>query len=232
MRCIIGLLIAIRFFISAAYLNIEQMTFVKSIIRNPDVPTDVITKTRECLAYNFIPFTLNEFRAFTTRNRRYMKNIHYNDLRQYAIMGLCDASKKYNGTGSFFSYSKKYILGSLHTGLTILEPLKPQTTYGRLNGIKKPTIIFSNNEWLHSLNKDFIEEKQLFSIEKMEQIKNIVDRLTPFEKRLFYYRYCENTLKEIRSISHVSALMVITESCYRKRMFTIMEKIREGLEVL
>lgn len=214
----------------SSYLNGQQMVCIRNILKNPGSDSEILVKTRECLAYNFIPFAFNEFHAFAKRNTRYMKNINYKELRQYAIIGLCNAAKKYNGTGSFNSYSKKYILGSLHDGLTILSPLKTQTKYERLNGFRKPTIVWgnSNEEWLYSFSnsKDSHDEKNGYAIEKIEHIKNIISTLSPFEQRLFYYKYCKESFREIRTTSHVCELMVITDSYYHKIMPRIMNTIK------
>lgn len=211
-----------------SYLNTQQMTMVRNILKHPDSSEEILLKTRECLAYHFIPFALKEVYDFRNRNKRYIRNISYKDLRQYAIMGLCDAAKTYDGSTSFFYFSKKYITGSLHNGLTLLEPLKPQSTYQRLNGKKKPTIVWGNlnEEWIYSLNNDFTKEQNELYVEKVENVKKIVDELESFEKRLFYYRYCENTLREIRSISDVSELMCISNETFCKKMNIIIEKIK------
>ena len=222
--------IIILFFItsSTAYLQNSQMLSIRKILMNPISSPEIKHKTRECLAYNFIPFALTEFHLFTKRNTKYMRNIKYNDLRQYAILGLCNAARSYNGSYGFCNYARKYIVGSLHEGLTVLEPLKPQSKLQRLNGIHKPVITWgnTNEEWIYSLENDCLKEYYNLQIEK---IKNAIDNLDVFEKRLFYYKYCSETLKEIRSNRNVCELMVISIETYRQKMSDIMEKIRYAL---
>ena len=213
---------------SSAYLQNSQMSSIRGILINPVSSPEIKHKTRECLAYNFIPFALAELKLFTRRNTKYMKNIKYNDLRQYAIMGLCDAAKSYNGSYGFCNYARKYIIGSLHEGLTVLEPLKPQSKLQRLNGIHKPIITWgnTNEEWVYSLENDHVKEHYNLQIEK---IKQAVDQLDAFDKRLFYYKYCSETLKEIRSNRRVSDLTVISVETYRQKMSDIMSKLRDNI---
>lgn len=218
----------------SAYLSGHQMSTVKYILQHPQSSDELVFKTRECLAYHYIPWALKEFREFTYRNKKYVKNVSERDLRQYAILGLCNAAKSYDGSSSFFGFSRKHILGSLHQGLTLIEPLKPQTTKQRLQGQVKPTIVWgnTNEEWIYSLENHVKREKSALYKEKTELIKQIVDNLQPFEKRTFYYRYCEDSLREIRSVNNVCNLMVISSETYRKTMNRIFDVIRELLEEL
>ena len=83
-------------------------------------------------------------------------------------------------------------------------------------------------EWdtiLHSENK-YITHK-----DAIDQINNVVSQFTPYEKRMFYYRYSKSTLKEIRSIANVSELMCCSSETYRKKMNEIFRKIREEINM-
>ena len=215
------------FYTSFAYLYPQQIIMIQNILKDPNSSPEIILKTRECLAYHYIPLALSEFNDFTKRNNKYIRNVNKHDLRQYAILGLCDAAKSYDGSTSFYYFSKKHIIGSLHKGLTLLEPLKPQTTKQRLNGVKKPTIVWGNlnEEWVYSLNNDHEKYNNELYLEKIENVKKIVDEMEPFQKRLFYYRYCSETLREIRSVNRVSELMSISDETFWKKMKVIMEKI-------
>lgn len=214
-----------------SFLHNNDMALIRRILQNPDYSIEAKYKTREILATHFIPLALKEFTEFTKRNRKYIKNVDIRDLRQYAILGLCSAAKNYDGTSGFYNYSKKYILGELHRGLTLIEPLKPRTTIERLNGKSIPTIIWgnSNDEWLYSLDNNQAKKNTISSRDRdIERTYEVLNNMEPFYKRLFYYKYCSSTLREIRSTYDVCELMVISNETYRKKMKYIIEEIKNA----
>jgi len=200
-----------------------QLNLIKTILQNKQTPEYMAFESRKILAKHYIPFAFKEFRNFTVRNKKYIENVSLHDLRQYALLGLCRASTTYDGRTSFANYSKKFILGFLHQGVTVLEPLSPRTKEERLSGKKLPVIIWETNvvDWHPDLRKS---STNIYSNE-IEYIKNVINKQTPFEKQMFYYRYSSETLKKIRKISEVSQLLSISDETFRKKMNTLLKKI-------
>jgi RNA polymerase sigma factor (sigma-70 family) len=232
------------FFISNAYLTPLQKKLIKNIIQNKDISIEVKNKTKEIIAVNYTPWALSQYKIFVNKNRSYLykKHIPLNDLRQYAIIGMIKALEKYNGSVDFTVYAEKYILGTLHQGVTDLIPLRPISHSLRMNGKDVPSITFAHeNTWMFDKlykAKDNdnesdkilkVEDKYISRKSEIERINNIVKQLTPYEQNLFYYRYSKDTLKEIRTVATVSELMCCSTETYRKKMNKIIEKIRDEI---
>ena len=230
--------------ISNAFLTYSQKKLIKNIIQNKDISQEIKTKTKEIIAVNYIPWVLSQYNIFVYKNRNYLHKTHIplNDLRQYAFLGMMKALERYNASVDFTVYANKYVLGSLQQGVTDLIPLRPISHTLRISGKKKiPSITFTHeNTWMFdklykskdndATDKILKAENTLVSRKnEIERINNIVKQQTPFEQRMFYYRYAEDTLKEIRTIGLVSKLLSCSDETYRKKMNKLMKKINEGI---
>lgn len=224
------------------FLTPAQKLYVQKIIQNPGASQEIKNRTKEVIALNYIPWAFSEYNKFVKKNRSYLykKHIPLNDLRQYAILGMIKALQRYNGSVDFPVYAEKYVFGTLHQGVTDLIPLRPISHSMRMNKQIAPPIMFAHEHtWLFDkLRKpketDFqkilrTEDKYICKKEEIEKINKIVKQETPYKQRMFYYRYCEDTLKEIRTIGTVANLMSCSTETYRKKMKEIMEKIRERI---
>jgi RNA polymerase sigma factor (sigma-70 family) len=231
--------------LSKAFLSYSQKRMITNIIQNEDVPIEIKNKTKEIIAINYIPWALSQYNKFVNKNRSYLhkKHIPLNDLRQYAIIGILKAVEKYNCSVDFTVYAEKYVLGTLHQGVTDLLPLRPISHSLRMNGKDVPTISFAHeNTWMFdklykSKSRDTTdiimksEDKYISRKIEIERINNIVKQLTPYENKLFYYRYSKDTLREIRTVANVAELMCCSTETYRKKMNKIIEKIRNEINM-
>lgn len=224
------------------FLTRPQKIYVQNIIQNPAASQEMKNKSKEVIALSYIPWALSRYNQFVVKNRSYLykKHVPLNDLRQYAILGMINALQRYNGSVDFPIYAEKFVLGTLHQGVTDLIPLRPISHTMRMKKQIAPTITFAHeNTWLFDkLRKPKDSEYQKILItedsyisrkEAIDKINNIVKQETPYKQRMFYYRYCEDTLKEIRTIGTVSTLMCCSAETFRKKMNEIMEKIREKI---
>lgn len=229
--------------LSKSYLTHPQKILIQRIIQNPATPDEIKNKTKGIIAMNYIPWAFSQYNRFVVKNRSFLhkKHVPLNDLRQYAILGIIKALNRYNGSVDFTVYAEKYVLGSLQRGVTELIPLKPISHALRMNRKKVPSITFAHeNTWMFDKlykqkdkNSDKItwtEDKYISHKEEIERINNIVKQQSPYEQRLFYYRYSEDTLKEIRTIGTVCELISCSDETYRKKMNELMRKIREKID--
>ena len=234
-----------------AYLTSTQKQYIKNIIQNPRVPPEIKNKTKQIIAIHYTPWALAQYNTFIGKHYKYLyKNqVVLNDLRQYALLGMVKALVHYDSSVDFTSYAQKYVLGSLHQGVSLLLPLHPVSHRNRLKGAKLPPITFTNeNVWMFdklgkqslanyhdedpedvilSLNSNvhpYISRKQ-----EIAKIKQIVALEPPHIKRMFYYRYSKYTLEEIRTIDYVSKLMDYSSETYRKHMNKLLKKIKAEL---
>ena len=156
-------------------------------------------------------------------------------------MGMIKALERYNSSVDFTVYAEKYVLGTLHKGVTELIPLRPISHSMRMNGKETPSITFTHkNTWMfdklyksqnHESDKILkTEDKYISCKNQIERINNVVKQMTPYEQRIFYYRYSKDTLKEIRTIATVSELMCFSTETYRKKMNSIIRKISREIK--
>jgi RNA polymerase sigma factor (sigma-70 family) len=227
-----------------AFLSYSQKKLIQNIIQNKDISPEIKNKTKEIIAINYIPWALSQYNQFVNKNRSYLykKHIPLNDLRQYAIIGILKALEKYNGSVDFTLYAEKYVLGTLHQGVTDLIPLRPISHSLRMNGKDVPSISFAHeNTWMFdklykSKSRDTTdiimksEDKYISRTNEIERINAIVKQLSPYDQKMFYYRYSKDTLHEIRTVANVAELMCCSNETYRKKMNKIIEKIRNGIQ--
>jgi ferritin-like protein len=238
--------------IAHAYLTGQQKQYIKNIIQNPHVPTEIKNKTKQIIAVHYVPWVLAEYNTFIGKHHKYLyKNqVLLNDLRQYAFLGMIKALVNYDSSVDFTIYAKTFVLGSLHQGVTKLLPLHPISHSNRLKGAKLPPITFTNeNIWMfdklgkHPLANPENDEDVILSLnsniqpyisrkQEIDKIKKIVAREPPHIIRMFYYRYSKYTLEEIRTIETVSSLMDYSSETYRKHMNKLMKKIKAEISPL
>ncbi len=228
------------------FLSYSQKRMIQHIIQNKDISPEIKNKTKEIIATHYTPWALSQYNKFVNRNRSYLykKHIPLNDLRQYAIVGMAKALAKYNGSVDFTLYAEKYVLGTLHQGVTDLIPLRPISHSLRMNGKDAPSITFAHeNTWMFDKlyksnsrdNTNIIlrsEEKYISRKNEIERINAIVKQFTPYEQQLFYYRYSKDTLHEIRTVANVAELMCCSTETYRKKMNKIIDKIRDEINMV
>ena len=231
------------------FLTYSQKRIIQNIIQNKDISPEMKNKTKEIIASHYTPWALSQYNQFVNKNRSYLykKRIPLNDLRQYAIIGMAKALAKYNGSVDFTLYAEKYVLGTLHQGVTDLIPLRPISHSLRMNGKEVPIINFAHeNTWMFdklytAKNRDSTdstdiilrsEDKYISRKNEIERINAIVKQLSPYEQQMFYYRYSKDTLHEIRKVANVAELMCCSNETYRKKMNKIIEKIRDGINMV
>ena len=228
--------------LSNAFLTHVQKSLIRNIIQNKDAPPEIKNKTKEIIAIHYIPWAFSQYKTFVNKNRSYLHKNHVplNDLRQYAVLGMIKALKHYNASVDFTLYAEKYVIGTLHEGVTDLIPLRPVSNTARLHGSRVPSITFAHeNTWMFDKlyksksgeSDEILQAETKYICRKIgiDEINNIVSRLTPFEQRMFYYRYSITTMKEINPVEKVAKLMCCSPETYRKKMNQILQKIREEI---
>jgi len=234
-----------------AYLSIQQLKYIQNILIHPNSSPEIILQTKQILAEHYIPWALKQYNVFRIIHSKKLKNIKNQDLRQYAIYGLLESIHKYNGKTPLPRYAKKYVLGRLHQGITILTPMKPQSHSDRMAGIQKVPIQFVSydNRWIFDISKEcsqninpnvekyskgenrisiYNSHTYLEKTKEMEKIKRVVDTLDYDSRRLFYYRYDKEILQELRTTTEVSKIMGFSNETYRRKMNKILEQIRNS----
>lgn len=222
------------------YLNIEQIRLVQSIIRSPNTPPEILSKTKKLLSTHYYPWVLKETRHFTKTHRKTIKYIvKPHSIHLYAVRGLNQAINNYNGSSAFHVYAKPYIQGELYRGLTESIVLKPYT-HGQIMSQKNISSIVKKHQgknniipydeyltfdklllWSTSTRPLFYGDKT-----RIEGIREKVDILDLDSRRLFYLRYNHYDLSLKYPVAKICDLLCISQETYRKRMNRILDRIR------
>jgi len=243
--CIIGLCFCICN--SCGYLNIQQLGYIKNILRNPNTPTSIRSKTYEILFHHYYPWLKKQIRLFKQNNVKSMNKLLANEINQYAIYGFLESIEKYTGNVSLVYYADKFVNGRMKQCLVEFGTLKPLNNYQRL--IKKKTvpstILVSFNEYwmIESMKQQRLEkEGELYQYynysdgafhikTQIEKIKNIINNSPNEMKHLFYLRYHYDTLRPIRRIKDICFIMNYSHETYRKRMKFLMLYLKYRLKI-
>jgi hypothetical protein len=224
----------------SGYLNIEQIRLVQSIIRCPNTPPAILSKTKKLLCTHYYPWVLKETRHFTKRHR---KTIQYivkpHSMHLYAVRGLNRAINNYNGSSAFHVYAKPYIQGELYRGLTDSIVLKPYT-HGQIMNQKNISSLVKKHQGKNHL----VPYDQYWTFDKLllwsssshplsygdktriEGIREKIDILDIDSRKLFYLRYNHYDLSLKHPVAKICDLLCISQETYRKGMNRILHHLR------
>ncbi len=210
------------------FLNKIQLKYVKHILSSPETTDEIKEATREILVENYQPWLRNHYKSFIRQHAKTMNCIYVRELYQYAIYGLLDSLRAYNGSVGLHKYADKFVFGQMYKGmneLSILQPLKfSQMKQGRRT--LKPVLVSYDDYWM-------FDKLSLKSEKTKDTIVNDVQeilRCSPGEyRRLFYLRYDYNTLDTVRPIEDICELEAFSQETYRKKMNAILRYIHAKL---
>ncbi len=217
-----------------AFLSMYQKNIIRKILLHPNSSVDLKNKSKNILFHHYQPWLKKYVSKFKQNYYPIVKEfINEDELYFYAIKGYIKSLKKYNGSSMFNSYSEHFVKAELFNGLTDLTPMKPQKRYQTNNFYlnKKnmtrqyfTTQIIGDDEFLLYNNK----EKSLSLLEKdIDTIRNIIDELSPYYKRLFYLRYDYISFKKKNTLRKIKQLMCIDHETYRQNMIYINKEIKK-----
>jgi hypothetical protein len=215
--------------IAYGYLNTVQLGYIQKIIQSNNVPEHIKTATQQVLIENYTPFVKKIHRNFIQTNAKTMDMRYKRELYHYAMLGLLDSLKTYDGSCSLHRYAEKFIHGRLCRGMNEMSILKSVPFHNVKDGIRtlKPQLIPYDEYWkledIH-LNR-LIETTTVTSNDILE----ILATSPSGYMRLFYRRYDYYSLKVIRKIADICELEGFSEETYRTKMNEIIEYIRERI---
>jgi len=208
------------------YLNTFQQIQIQRIIQNPDSSNEIKLKVKKIVFHHYLPLVRKECQNFCKNNLDLMTYLKYNSINnrdktglyEYAYLGFSKALKKFNGNCSTLTrYAEPFIKHEIYKGITI--ETKESKYREHLQNVLIPTsdksvrYLYKNTKKSGEINNNFI----------IHEINDIVETLTPIEKRIFYYRYDPITLKKIRTVKEVCVIMGFSEETYRKH-FNLIKK--------
>ena len=222
-------IMAFYYNIAYGYLNTVQLGYIQKIIQSNNVPEHIKTATQQVLIENYTPFVKKIHRNFIQTNAKTMDMRYKRELYHYAMLGLLDSLKTYDGSCSLHRYAEKFIHGRLCRGMNEMSILKSVPFHNVKDGIRtlKPQLVPYDEYWKFEdiqLNR-LIETTTVTSNDILE----ILATSPSGYMRLFYRRYDYYSLKVIRKIADICELEGFSEETYRTKMNEIIEYIRERI---
>ena len=223
--CILGFIA-----FSDGYLNKIQLKYVKYILSSPEPSEEIKQATRELLVENYQPWLKNQYKSFIRQYGKTMNRVYIRELYQYAIYGLLQSVRAYNGSVGLHKYADKFVFGQMYKGindLSILQPVK-YSQIKKGHRTLKPILVSYNDYWMFD---KLVQTQNIYQKSNMvKNIQEILESSPGLYRRLFYLRYDYSTLYIIRSIKDICIMESFSEETYRKKMNAILLYIRNKLE--
>ena len=229
-----NILLLLLFTYCNAFLSVYQKNIIRKILLHSNSSIHLKNKSKQILYQEYKPWLKNYVYKFKQNYYPIVKEfVNEDELYFYAIKGYLKSLKNYNGSSMFNSYSEHYVKAELFNGLTDLTPMKPQKRYqtnkfylNKKNMTKQyfTTKFIGDDEYLLYSNK----ENSVSLLENdIHILRNIINELPPYYKRLFYLRYDYITLKKKYTLRKIKTLMCIDHETYRQSMIYINEHIKK-----
>ena len=169
----------------------------------------MMEKVNYIIFMRHVPLVCSTAKLLRQIHKRKTLNIKQ-DMLVYGYRGLYDSVRKYDGRRLFINYAKIYIKGSIYKCITdnytiskipITERrksvLKRKPVYQEYENKYKHTTYLRGLDYLSCANNDRRDDLLYFWVE--------INRLDPFVKRLFYYRFdhlfnIKHTNKEVADL--------------------------------
>jgi hypothetical protein len=218
------------------HLSVSQLRVINSLITHPTISPNMRNKINSVLFNYFEKWAIHQAFVFKKYHCFKCRSIKGEELGIYAIKGLVDGIRNYNGKSKFIDYIKIYINSQLLKGMTDLQPLTfiPKHVRRSKNWMSKITKHQKNKKYLKkTLNPSFIgtnnwmveknqkeETTQLEKIIDDEYIANVwlkINDIDEYSKNIFYLKY-NYQFEKIRSNKNISLIMNCSEEKVRKNL--------------
>ena len=235
---------ALLLFISLSYAKVltkTQLKLITNILNNPTTPFEIKQKTNAILVHYHDKWLHKQVHDFAKKNR--FSSEFKKELYESAKIGLFKSLRKYNASMPLYKYAEKYIFYEFTISITKQKPLGYLSHYYRYIkkvNISEPMFAGDENEFLYNQIPEKKEENKLLFYmndhnnvyefyQERKKIHKLIEKLSPQEKRMFYYRYDNETLDVIRSIAQVCELCGIHYETFRPKMRKIMKYLEQNL---
>jgi hypothetical protein len=177
-----------------SYITTNEWKVIRSCLQSP-IKKDIKNTINNIIFYNYKNLVVKKAYQFQTLNTVYLYNINNIDIQAYALLGLFDAIKNYNGKLNFNDYCNTYV------NKYLFKAIKCLTTYKII-----PSNTFDKQQKIIVYNKinfpNFIIKKKNNNID-IEYVHHLVNHLDEKFTKIFYYRF-DYKLNKIRTIEEIS----------------------------
>lgn len=179
----------------------------------------MMEKVNYIIFMRHVPLVCSTAKQIGQIHKRKTLNIK-KDMLLYGYKGLYDSIRKYDGRQLFVNYAKIYIKGSIYKCITDNYSISKIPITERRKSVmkRKPVYQQYENEYKHTTYLRGLDYLSCANNERRGDLLYLwveINRLDPFVKRLFYYRF-DYLFNIKRTNREISELMCCSEEHVRK----------------
>jgi RNA polymerase sigma factor (sigma-70 family) len=169
----------------------------------------MMEKVNYIIFMRHVPLVCSTAKLLGQIHKRKTLNIKQ-DMLVYGYRGLYDSIRKYDGKRLFVNYAKIYIKGSIYKCITDNYTISKIPITERRKSVmkRKPVYQEYENEYKHTTYLRGLDYLSCANNERCGELLYLwveINRLDPFVKRLFYYRFdymfnIKHTNKEVAEL--------------------------------
>jgi len=212
------------------YLTPVQLKYIHKILSHPDIEESKKNKVKKLLVSKYSWWAIRQAQNFQKYYKINPSYVKCSEMNQAALYGLVRSMKNYNGSVSVTSFSRFHIRDELYRCFTSSHGFGRFKHYHVMVKKHKPKKDEKVEGYGHN---HIIIEKTKFGYEPShkertteEIIVEIIEKMPPFDKRVFLLRYDLYPLKKKYSVKKIALLMDRSTTTIRTSLDKTMKYIK------
>ena len=212
------------------YLTPVQLKYIHKILSHPDIEESKKNKVKKLLVSKYSWWAIRQAQNFQKYYKINPSYVKCSEMNQAALYGLVRSMKNYNGSVSVTSFSRFHIRDELYRCFTSSHGFGRFKHYHVMVKKHKPKKDEKVEGYGHN---HMIIEKTKFGYEPShkdrtteEIIVEIIEKMPPFDKRVFLLRYELYPLKKKYSVKKIALLMDRSTTTIRTSLDKTMKYIK------
>ena len=212
------------------YLTPVQLKYIHKILSHPDIEESKKNKVKKLLVSKYSWWAIRQAQNFQKYYKINPSYVKCSEMNQAALYGLVRSMKNYNGSVSVTSFSRFHIRDELYRCFTSSHGFGRFKHYHVMVKKHKPKKDEKVEGYGHN---HMIIEKTKFGYEPShkdrtteEIIVEIIEKMPPFDKRVFLLRYDLYPLKKKYSVKKIALLMDRSTTTIRTSLDKTMKYIK------
>lgn len=212
------------------YLTPVQLKYIHKILSHPDIEESKKNKVKKLLVSKYSWWAIRQAQNFQKYYKINPSYVKCSEMNQAALYGLVRSMKNYNGSVSVTSFSRFHIRDELYRCFTSSHGFGRFKHYHVMVKKHKPKKDEKVEGYGHN---HIIIEKTKFGYEPShkdrtteEIIVEIIEKMPPFDKRVFLLRYHLYPLKKKYSVKKIALLMDRSTTTIRTSLDKTMKYIK------
>jgi RNA polymerase sigma factor (sigma-70 family) len=230
-------------------LNKLSQQRIKYIIQHPETTYEMREQINTILFNSYKDWTRTKAIQFKLSHKNTCNHIKEDEMISYALSGLYQGIKRYNGNNTFITYVDYYIKHQLQQCTRQLLPInalpktylrkkKTRQEYNKLNNVYlKPIYIGMDHYLMENTIYNSIYSNKNYWFETEDDVKmkiklwKKIQELPPFQMRIMYYKYSTD-FEKLRSNREIAEIMEYSTQTIRVNLLDIKNKLLPFIQEL